>query len=136
MGVFTLSLLGAAGTTLTTALLFCARAASMGAFAILYVYTPEARGRPQHAHMQQTTAAAKLRMHRAVQVFALLFNKLLIELLNARSNGRFPSLLPTAHGIPWDRLTIPRTAAAPRCGRHRSACRGLSALGPSIGSLH
>ncbi|KAK9821616.1 hypothetical protein WJX81_008270 [Elliptochloris bilobata] len=42
VAVFTAGLLGAAGSTLTTALLFCARAASMGAFAILYVYTPEA----------------------------------------------------------------------------------------------
>lgn len=45
VAVFTAGLLGAAGATLTTALLFCARAASMGAFAILYVYTPEARPR-------------------------------------------------------------------------------------------
>ena len=46
VAVFTAGLLGAAGGTLTTALLFCARAASMGAFAILYVYTPEARPCP------------------------------------------------------------------------------------------
>ena len=43
VAVFTAGLLGGAGGAATTALLFCARAASMGAFAILYVYTPEAR---------------------------------------------------------------------------------------------
>ncbi len=135
VGVFTLGLLGAAGTTLTTALLFCARAASMGAFAILYVYTPEARGRPrtslrcpasvEYSYVctrSRAWSAVKLRMRRAVRGLALLLNKLIHPI-------RLPALC-----IPEVRLSSPRNCHRAALRQAQVGLQGVERLvGPATG---